>query len=368
MRGLSHRTVGALVGVLAAFGLSAAPALGAAWSPLTVPDNGVSGLACVSTHHCLAFGYNSTLSWNGGRWSRVASPAISEESTLDGLTCRSAGSCVAVGSALVPDGVPLIERLHGGVWSTQPSPDPIQGLPSTLHETSGLVSVACPAARWCVAVGAASVAVPHLGVFAASASTPNPEALIERWNGRRWSIVRLVPLRGRLDSVSCSSIAECVAVGDSLMLRWNGRHWVVQRRHRPRGVRLASVSCPAASDCVAVGHRIVEGAALPAAERWNGKRWSLLSTALPGGRTDGTLQAVDCVSARLCQAVGQSYSDNVIGDPMNVGPLVATPRRGGWKLTALPPAGPPIESLSAVSCVSARWCMAAGNGFAERYS
>jgi hypothetical protein len=355
MRGVSRRALGAFIAVLVAGCSSAGTAAGAGWSPLTIPDTGIHGLACTSAAHCLAFGANSTLSWNGDEWTREGSAAAR------GVTCRSAGWCIAVGSIGVPDSVPLIERLRGGRWSTQPSPDPIRGLPSVDHESSELDSVDCPATKWCVAVGRAAYSTPHMGVFVAAVPQPNPRALIERWNGRRWMIVRLAPLGGELTSVSCRSSTQCIAVGGGLALRWNGRHWLVQRAHRPPGVWLRSVSCPTARTCVAVG----DSAGLPAAERWNGRRWSLVATTLPAGHSNGTLQAVDCVSEHFCQAVGQYYSNS---GPPDIGPLVAAVSGTRWNLTALPPAGPPIESLSTVSCVSTQWCMAAGNGFAEMYS
>ncbi len=112
-------------------------------------------------------------------------------------------------------------------------------------------------------------------------------ALLERWNGRSWSI-QGNPSRApeaSLNGVSCVSVAECTAVGDqtnsthkAVAERWSGSHWSIERTPTiASGSILWSVSCISAADCVAAGASA--GAAL--IERSTGTTWSIQSIAQP---------------------------------------------------------------------------------------
>jgi len=112
--------------------------------------------------------------------------------------------------------------------------------------------------------------------------------LVERWNGSRWSIQPTPPLRGiyyaMFNDVSCSSPRSCTSVGEALpesptglenvvlVEHWNGSTWSVQR------TPLAHSQVPCASDsaCMAI-------APYGPAERWDGKRWSVLNVRFPPG-------------------------------------------------------------------------------------
>jgi hypothetical protein len=69
-----------------------------------------------------------------------------------------------------------------------------------------------------------------------------------------------------LTSVSCTSVEDCVAVGDyistseagvTLAEAWNGVAWTVEKTPSPPGPQqlsaLSGVSCPTSGECVAVG-------------------------------------------------------------------------------------------------------------------
>jgi hypothetical protein len=87
------------------------------------------------------------------------------------------------------------------------------------------------------------------------------------WDGSVWSIVAS-PNAGtsvdELNSVSCVSASDCVAVGrtdtgsanETLVMVWDGSVWsIVSSPNAGTSVdELNSVSCVSTSDCVAVGY------------------------------------------------------------------------------------------------------------------
>jgi hypothetical protein len=96
---------------------------------------------------------------------------------------------------------------------------------------------------------------------------PGVRYLVDPWGGA-----------GSLNDVTCTSAHACVAVGDAgseihlvpIVERWNGRRWTLGRS--ARGVRdgtLLSVSCPSSTTCTAVGNNYSAGAnaGVPLVER-----------------------------------------------------------------------------------------------------
>jgi hypothetical protein len=174
----------------------------------------------------------------------------------------------------------------------------------------------------------------------------------------------------RLDDVSCASATSCVAVGtyghgasqNSRVLaeRWNGRKWSILAVRVPRGSMSSSllgVSCTSATACTAVGaYQTTESAELPLAEHWNGTRWSLQGMHHPARSPETQLFGVSCPSARRCTAVG--YQTNRSG----TGLTLAEHWNGKkWSVQATPAvAGSPFARFAGVSCSSSTSCTAAG--------
>jgi hypothetical protein len=116
-----------------------------------------------------------------------------------------------------------------------------------------------------------------------------------------------------LSGVSCASASACTAVGSyltsaagwaALVERWNGTKWSIEQTPKPNGELggLDSVSCVSARDCTAVGNYFTSTELNVAlAERWNGTDWSTEPTPISGS----ALQSVSCASASVCTAVGQ---------------------------------------------------------------
>ena len=224
-------------------------------------------------------------------------------------------------------------------------------------------------------------------------------ALVERWDGKQWSIQPSPKPEGAIGSllndVTCWSSRECFAVGTftshagqhvALIEHWNGVRWRIQSIPRVTGataVTLNGVSCVSAHECIVVGSETNQklGQA-PLVLRWNGHGWSL-------GRspTGDPLSSVSCTSRAFCVAVGGSSVirwNGVRWDPAPIGNLsqgtsfagvsctsrtfcmvVAGAMTEGWNgrsWTARPVSkAPPGVALDAVSCVSSSSCMGVGS-------
>jgi hypothetical protein len=95
-------------------------------------------------------------SWDGSAWTvqPALNPAMTQGSTLNAVSCTSAGSCTAVGryqsSNVSNFGAlqTLAEVWDGTRWSLRSTPNP-----SAAH--SLLVRVSCGASQMCTAVGQA---------------------------------------------------------------------------------------------------------------------------------------------------------------------------------------------------------------------
>jgi hypothetical protein len=229
--------------------------------------------------------------WNGSRWtvSAIATPA-GGAATLSGITCRTATDCVAVGS-LTPKGSTisgtLVEAWTGGSWTRQAAPTPAgAGLSASLE------GVSCASATSCVAVGSRYTAGPS--------SRPTVTGFTEVRSGTTWKLHAIPVPAGRdsaLGGVACTSPTRCFAAGDTMMHAnhdyaypyaaiWNGGTWSsIPVPAVPKASAdfwaggFGSVDCVSATDCVATGS---EGAIHSAGSRgltgvWIEPHWKLAS-------------------------------------------------------------------------------------------
>ena len=268
---------GLVAAVTVAAGLTGVPGVsvgaavtGAKWSveptPNAVIANGsLAADVCVSAGWCVAVGsYESRLGtsalaevWNGTDWHirAVPVPPGGTRSALDGVSCTTASSCIAVGHYISNQGVKvtLAERWNGTSWSLQPTPDPAGAKDSVLS------GVSCGSATSCVAVGRTYYGRNQLA------------RLVEQWNGTAWSIKQASNPRNAalsaLSGVSCVASTACVAVGNyldyssddwlTLAEAWNGSTWTVTPSPNPAKSivnNLSGVSCTTPTSCTAVGH------------------------------------------------------------------------------------------------------------------
>ena len=133
---------------------------GSSWSvtPSPTPSDPtyIYGVSCSGPTYCVAvgndFGSSGTQTlvetWNGKTWSVTPSPNSGSGSYLYGVSCSSSNSCEAVGRFVNSSSTnqTLIESWDGSAWSVVPSPNRGSG-------DNQLNGVSCTSATSCVAVG-----------------------------------------------------------------------------------------------------------------------------------------------------------------------------------------------------------------------
>lgn len=164
---------------------------------------------------------------------------------------------------------------------------------------------------------------------------------------------------GQMFDVSCTAADACTAVGGSLAQRWNGSSWKSQTLATPAGAKsidMRGVSCVSSSACFAVGRYMnASSNMVTLAEFWNGTEWSVQSIPNPTSAA-AVLEDVSCSSTTECTAVGL-FSES--GPPELVKTLAIRWNGTEWKIQSTPnPSN--TAYLSAVSCPSSSFCMAAG--------
>jgi hypothetical protein len=391
---------------------------GTAWKLVTSPDpsaqtNVLSGVRCVSSAFCMAVGYQAGASgtgtlaekWNGKSWALVTSadPSTSQASQLTAVSCSSSSFCTAVGYYFNGNvDQTLAEKWNGTNWSLTKSPN------SSLTQSNWLYGVSCTSSSRCVNVGyysgstgnnqtlaerwngkswaklsAQNVGGPSdnnlSGVSCAGtafcmavgdvAATAADQTLIEKWNGTRWATVKSPSSSSThgtdLSDVSCVSAKFCMAVGSfgngtvaqNWTEKWNGSKWAKVSAPDTSATQtnfLSWVSCVSATFCMAVGTASNGTTGQTLAEKWNGKRWTLLSTPDTSSTQDNRLSGVSCTSATFCLAVGL----------VNTGPEILTlaEKWNGKSWTLVTSADPATHAneLFGVSCTSTAFCMAVG--------
>jgi len=278
-------------------------------------------ISCARATHCVAVGFYDKGSgnqfaladtWNGSTWTPAQPPAPGGQNTaLTGVSCKSVTSCVAVGmftknTSGGSAGSLLGEALKGGKWTQSRPPVPAGTV------LSGLDGVSCTSTTSCIATGTVL-------------TNTSSAALIESWNGKAWTRMKAPTLPaatfGELITVSCPSAKSCVAVGDqssskglsSLTEVWDGKSWVVKPVTWPKGTSnelLSGVSCAAVNRCVAGGTidsnlQAASNTGKAAAVTWNGKVWAVTSVPAPGKGKASSFEGMTCLSTANCVAVGQ---------------------------------------------------------------
>ncbi len=278
---------------------------GSVWSIVATPNPGgtqggfLDGVSCPSVSHCIAVGtyfdadaiaLTLVESWNGSRWSVVASPnpSGSPKTNLYGISCATAVRCLAVGHSYSPSAAAkdatLVESWDGSSWSRVTSPSP--------STTSVLDAVSCVATGECLAAG----------LFFNSSG--DYQTLAESWTGSSLSIVNQ---DADLPGVSCVSASYCVAVGSeispesistTLIESWNGHAWRAVRSPDPEqseGSYLNAITCSSADRCTAVGYYYrTDNSRATLIESWDGVRWSIGRSPNRPGAAYSVLLGVTC--------------------------------------------------------------------------
>ncbi len=269
----------------------------------------LSGLSCVSATFCLALGSAAGAErWDGQHWAPAPSPGHPDPlvSGMQELSCTSPTFCLAVGMSGGNKGSARYSSWNGSGWS----PIASAAIPAGSRLTA-LTAVSCTSPKFCVAAG---VADPVRG---------RTRGLTEIWNGTKWLIIGprpLVNLTFQGTDVSCASPSACmVSWGDSfeaIARWWNGKTWTgapYPGPGKPKDNRsILGVSCPSATSCTAVGTQIVGRTFTQLIERWNGRRWFVVTPAQPGIGV-AQLNDVSCATSTRCTAVG--YNTRLVDIP-----------------------------------------------------
>jgi hypothetical protein len=300
----------------------------------------LNGISCASSTSCIAVGYALTPvsepplieKLSKGTWKIVPSPSI-YPATLNSLSCITSTTCVAVGWESSPSGEStFIMQLSNGTWKSVSSPNPTGEVANTLQ------AVSCTTSTTCTAVGYSQTPYPATFV-----------TLVETLSGGIWTVVpspnAATSPSSNLNGVSCVDASNCVAVGQSDDS--SGDHTLVEELSAgiwsvvpaPDVIALISVSCTSATTCVAVGSGGVE--------QLVGGAWQIMLNPNPG-----ILISVSCTTSANCTAVGET------GGVTST--LVERLSGGVWALLPSPNvAGVPTSVLLGVSCHRST-CNAAG--------
>src|SRR5271165_543193 len=367
----------------------------------------LSSAACASSTACAATGtYRDTNprteglidvlssgTWSGTEAPLPASPPADPDISVQSISCTSATWCVAVG--FTEDGAAhgwgLIETLSLGTWTATVAPEPANaGTDAASTQLAGLQAVTCPSVGSCVAVGFYNDANGY------------SVGLVETLSGGTWTATQLPePANAGTDatfrqfantfSISCLSVASCVAVGEyedssanyaGLIEALSGGTWTATQAPEPANAGndagfdqyavVNAVTCPAAGTCVAVGvYWDTNFGNDPLVDTLSGGTWTATEAPVPAGAANnGTGGVNDNLSSVSCPAVGSCVAVGVYDDTSfyNWG-LIDRLSSGTWTATKAPePAGAGTDAgasqnatLKSVSCPAAGTCTAVGS-------
>ena len=331
-------------------------------SPAGLMANQLNGVSCPASADCFAVGFSSTSSGTSALietlgptgWVLATTPQVPGSSVdeLQGVSCASTTSCVAVGFYQQKGGSEqtLVETLANGTWSVITSPNSGAG-------NNVLTGVSCPEASACVAVGSYQ-------------SGATSRALAEELFGGSW-VLTTVPTAGSgtnvLAGVSCAAVGACVTVGyydnagvdHALAENLSASVWsVMASQDQGAGLNeLNAVSCTSTSSCVAVGtYRTAAGVNQDLIETLATATWSVHHPSPDANGANNVLSGVACTSTTSCMAVGHYNSKGVAQS------LAIELAHGTWTVVPSPDKGTSTNQLAGVSCapVSALECAAVG--------
>jgi hypothetical protein len=361
-----------------------APAVAATWkvqespNPENAKETRLRGVSCATSTSCVGVGeFALTLKntgpfkaagvkWNGEKWT-LANPAFPETAaSLDGVSCISSTTCVAVGSSGSSEHSPLVEKWSGSSWESQ--------ILKT-HSGSGkatVLGISCTSSPInCMAGGTEKLP----GEGRPEAWWPAGESLKEKEKLEKWRPEEvLLPIKtapvGQENGVSCSTSEVCMGVGNwgttiggeikPLADRWSPGNGVIAETppflSGATNASLNSVSCTGET-CTAVGTFEVSGITVPLADSWNGKEWIEHWLPTPSKATLGKLTGISCRSSTECTAVGyyetETHKKRPLADAWN---------GSAWSLQEPPigPTGALQSQLQGISCPASKVCDAVG--------
>jgi hypothetical protein len=380
-----------------------------AWSALEVqsphttyshPSAGLFAVTCTGTANCVAGGeyINSAgheqamvVSGSRGTWSGARAIALphtsyakSGQGLINGLTCTSAGNCVAVGylgtqMGAAGDGRGFIDTEVRDTWRKALVPAEPTG--ASTKPYGEFNSVACSGPGACATVG--------FYLNAAHGAVPAAQTEV----GGRWQAAAGITLPANattggaafaiLSSVQCPQSGFCFAVGSyrttanqiqAMRVTQTRGHWgqavevgAPANAAVSPAAALASISCAMPTTCVAVGSYATKGGDTASMiTTMAGGQWSATSgiPSVPSNAAANSQPALFGISCqpKFCQALGGYISTSGSRLWMVIGEA-----GGHWgnaqQIT------PPLNAATgaaqqgypyAVSCTARAWCSAVG--------
>ena len=259
-------------------------------------------------------------------WSVVQSPnASTGNNELHAVASISATDVWAVGTSENTLGNTQTLTLHwdGTAWSIVPSP------------TTGMVEGNL--------FGVAAVSTSDVWAVGSFAPTKGGgRALIEHWNGHKWSVVKNPSTVGTaLQAVAAVSTNDVWAVGNSsnasavsqtLIEHWNGKQWSIVASPSPSTQTnfLLGVTAVSTNDVWAVGSfPNASGTFQTLTLHWDGSSWSVVSSPSPSSTLNNDLFGVAAVSTTDVWAVGDS----------DLGTLIEQWNGSSWNVVSSPNPG-----------------------------
>ncbi|GHO91179.1 hypothetical protein KSF_012270 [Reticulibacter mediterranei] len=247
--------------------------------------------------------------WNGSTWNILPSPNRDTNNTLVGVTAISQNNIWAVGSYFsggLGHTQTLIEHWNGITWSIITSPN-VNNTDATLSDIH---------------------AVSANDIWAVGYTGPNVaftehSALIEHWNGHKWSIIAhpASQLNGSLVALSATSASNVWAVGQylpsgsnstsqTLMEHWNGTQWSVVPAAEVAGYNdsLTDISTISVNDIWAVGasQSKTYQSSQTLIEHWNGTKWNIVTSPNPDPANNFLLAVAHVPSSTSLWTVGNT--------------------------------------------------------------
>ena len=356
---------------------------GSAWSVATLPSVGslggeLTGVAAIAPGDVWAVGYTymaggqsapSTqqplaLHWNGSQWQSAAVPSPSTGSfePLNAVTAIATNDVWAVGSDSGAN-TSLIEHFDGKVWKVVTAPTAVNG--------GALTGVAAAASGdvWAVGTGSGTVRQSGGGCGVAGG------AVIEHWNGSRWSDVTPPTVSGgsgipySLASVAAASAHDVWAVGNvsaylsdlsgaytPVILHWDGTSWTAtQAPTAPTTEGLVGVAAAGGTVWTVGQHEGRNGPAASLIAQETGGVWSLVPSASPGTLRN-SLAGVAAITPNDAWAVGNSAN----------GALTEHWNGAGWSVIPSANATAVDDRLNAVAAASSSDVWAVGAAWANQ--
>jgi len=263
---------------------------------------------------------------------------------------------------------PLAELWNGTRWRAESPPLPPDAAESMSLPEAVLTGVSCATATSCVAVGAYAVGEVKT-------------AFAESWDGSRWT-VRAVPAPPGatstvLNQVSCAAADDCVTTGAftrradgtlssttpgavPLAESWDGRTWTLQdgppSPAGTQGAYLSSVSCTGPASCTAVGATLDTATATSSfAATWDGRNWTARPVAAPAGAASNVLAALSCTAPAACTAIGYAVERE------SVSPITEEWDGRIWRPLAGGASSGVGDSLAGLACLTAAGCVGVGS-------